>query len=773
MDERRAIRVSAMGSPMVTPNWSDPKIFYNRKILLGNETRSPWDELIPPPRAWYEDTKREERGERDERLFGLDKQTSSTHPLPCRKKKYGMCSEPALSAIQKAKAPESKTKKEKKKSRKKKVFQTAETTTDEGLGDEAELGDNLQHVETVKLSLEHEQKSTPENNLQLPDTITAPADNTSVDKRQAKLRSRETIIRNFDISREVLHSEIHFVLPYLSVAETPTLAVDPPTEDVTLAKDTPPVDDAPAANILRNSTHLKTLSSSHNGRVETTTILDHEFPNISVREQKSIPEALLEQLKSLRHQLAKKERDIKSARNQSVVATRTTVEKVKKKHAEEIEKLRREHSRNLQELEAQHTLEYNELREQRDETEAKREKDTIDLQKLRHVCEKLRGEVKSLQITLDTELAEFVNVKRELECLKMKESKQALLVGLLNIEVTERATKQRELEQRLVIAEEKCTARHQKISEYSADNIKLRDEIFLARSQGFLPTQHTESGTVEFWNNRLRLKEESDLKSKTQGLEKEIIRLRKILEEICIQSPEATSENVEQWDIASQLHAKVTKLEMEVSSLKQDRDLKAPLIQLAVDIRLRYLEIARETAFQTSRTDENKVIIMNGNIAAHRANGAVDAAIFKAGLVPACYKEAATKIFEHLYLLLPEQYGCWSPKTQRIQDCSATLASLKLQNNFKQSEWERGEHEKIRQKLISLSSSMSEDDFESSKEVEQLVVKLEYLNGQIVERDRAKHPRPTGKWESFAPNVDTSERPGSGLDGVEERRRMD
>jgi hypothetical protein len=54
--------VSTMVSPMVTPDWSDPRIFYNRRILLGGETRNSWDELVPHLRAWYEDTKREEKG---------------------------------------------------------------------------------------------------------------------------------------------------------------------------------------------------------------------------------------------------------------------------------------------------------------------------------------------------------------------------------------------------------------------------------------------------------------------------------------------------------------------------------------------------------------------------------------------------------------------------------------------------------------------------------------------------------------------------------------
>lgn len=105
------------------------------------------------------------------------------------------------------------------------------------------------------------------------------------------------------------------------------------------------------------------------------------------------------------------------------------------------------------------------------------------------------------------------------------------------------------------------------------------------------------------------------------------------------------------------MRLKVSELEKEVTSLEKDRDLKAPLIQPAVDIRLRYFEYARETALGISRAEVDRAVIMNGNIAAHRANSALDAAIFKAGLVPEHYLETATKVFEHLYLVLPSEYG--------------------------------------------------------------------------------------------------------------------
>lgn len=64
------------------------------------------------------------------------------------------------------------------------------------------------------------------------------------------------------------------------------------------------------------------------------------------------------------------------------------------------------------------------------------------------------------------------------------------------------------------------------------------------------------------------------------------------------------------------------------------------------------------------------------------------------------------------------------------------MKSLKLANHFNQSVREREEQEKILKKLIVLLKPMTDEEIEASAEVEGLVVRLEYLNDQIVERDR-------------------------------------
>jgi hypothetical protein len=111
--------------------------------------------------------------------------------------------------------------------------------------------------------------------------------------------------------------------------------------------------------------------------------------------------------------------------------------------------------------------------------------------------------------------------------------------------------------------------------------------------------------------------------------------------------------------------------------LESDRDLKAPILQIGVDVRLRNLEQARETLLNVSRDETNRTIVMNGNTAAHRANGAVDAAMFQAGLISDEYMEEAKEIFKQMYQVEPSEYGCWSPKLLRLIDCQATVSTVK------------------------------------------------------------------------------------------------
>jgi hypothetical protein len=540
----------------------------------------------------------------------------------------------------------------------------------------------------------------------------------------------------------------------------------------------PPITSADGSAVLEQTTQSenakaetvgasygKQIPHSEASKVATITISRLRVPTSLIRKPKSTIELLQDEVKSLKHSLEKKDRDLKSTRNQATAAARAGLELVKRKHDEELlgvrEGLTSNHGHLIQELEYR----YDDLKAKKGDVEAQREKATFDLRQLRQVHEKLRDEFKISQRNLETETAKFTKVKLEADALRAEKDRQSLTIGLLKSEKSDVVEKNRQLEEEVGSLKATFSDRSKIMAGYSTENLKLRDELFLVRSQGVLSPEKPVFNELGEWKTKyqkLLVQHKADksdiegLKRQMKGVDDERIRLRSIIEEKEKQLSKLGEVNQKQTKEirqlslkASEMKKKVSELKMEASELKKevselqkDRDLKAPMIQPTVNIRLRYLEYARETALGIPRAEGNRAMIINGNIAAHRGNGALDSAMFKAGLVPEHYLEKATKIFEHLYLVSPLEYGNWSPRTLRISDCRATLMTLKPANSFNQSVTERGEHDKILNRLIETLQSMTDEEIEASKEVAELVIRLEYLNDQIVERDRAKNFRP-------------------------------
>ncbi|KAE9378743.1 hypothetical protein N431DRAFT_460073 [Stipitochalara longipes BDJ] len=191
----------------------------------------------------------------------------------------------------------------------------------------------------------------------------------------------------------------------------------------------------------------------------------------------------------------------------------------------------------------------------------------------------------------------------------------------------------------------------------------------------------------------------------------------------------------------SQQDATIKDLKLEVSKLEMDRDLKAPLLQIGVEIRLRNLEHARETLLEVPRGEINKAIIMNGNLAAHSAIGAVDAAMFKADLVPENFVEEATKVFKKMYQIEPSRYGIWCPKVLRLMDCRATVNTVKAFRGRNASADLRDERCDVDNRLIELHNSLGQREFETNEEVDELIQRLELLTTEIVQVDRSRGGR--------------------------------
>lgn len=171
--------------------------------------------------------------------------------------------------------------------------------------------------------------------------------------------------------------------------------------------------------------------------------------------------------------------------------------------------------------------------------------------------------------------------------------------------------------------------------------------------------------------------------------------------------------------------------------METDRDLKAPILQIGVDTRLRNFEQARET-LQAGWDDIDHGVVMNGNIAAHCANGAVDAALFKAGLVPDDYLANATEAFKELYMLAPSEYDNESPKSKKVIDCQATIITLKALDRRTNSSGLRDKFYEVEGKPLELKNTKTAREFDSHLDVDVLLGQLERLTKVIVQLERSK-----------------------------------
>lgn len=126
----------------------------------------------------------------------------------------------------------------------------------------------------------------------------------------------------------------------------------------------------------------------------------------------------------------------------------------------------------------------------------------------------------------------------------------------------------------------------------------------------------------------------------------------------------------------------VEQLANQVEELEKEKDMLAPLLRVGAAVRLRNLEQALETIMDVRHRDLNQAAIRTGNIAAHRANGLADCALFEGGFVAEEFMEKATKVFEKLYQVTPSAYRHFDSRSRRVIDCEATMATHKTLNRY-------------------------------------------------------------------------------------------
>jgi hypothetical protein len=179
------------------------------------------------------------------------------------------------------------------------------------------------------------------------------------------------------------------------------------------------------------------------------------------------------------------------------------------------------------------------------------------------------------------------------------------------------------------------------------------------------------------------------------------------------------------------------------SEWDEEMKMKAPLVKLAVDIRLRVFEQYRKSKPHIFGKEVDDAIIQNGNKAAHRAYGGIDAAIFKVGLIPESYLEEAKHVFRKLYQAEPHEYPKLSPKALRHLDCQASIKiNQQIPGTEIKSRWERGQWDHLEKVLWDLENRLSRVEFEMSLEAEEHIQKLEQLTDLIIDLDRGRNIRP-------------------------------
>jgi hypothetical protein len=438
------------------------------------------------------------------------------------------------------------------------------------------------------------------------------------------------------------------------------------------------------------------------------------------------PRSLLEVQKD---ELAKKDRDLRSARARATQA-RLKAEKIEKARDEEISQLRRD-------LHAEHKVQCENLKQECRDIEAERDKATIDLRKLREGYEKLKSEKEKIQKKLFDTKAAAMTLQKQNSSLRESNSKGLMMNSLRRAEALDMQRKCRNLEADLALERGRCARLSQSITTLEMSNRDIRAQKSQQDSSSFREGLNIRNDYYRLSREHQALKvERDDFKRETNDAKKELQDHQS--QTASLQSKLALVELDMQILKESDKYSigVIRETCKELDCLKRERDLLEPIIYTVRDISLRIFEQAREIVYDLSRGYVDRAIIQNGNRAAHSANGLFLSALFQANLIPEEYLDNATEIFEELYGMPPKHYGHRCQVLRRAADCVATLRTLKPLNNGRGSIHLREEHESW---VALLPDYRGAGDAYADHDPEAFIDRLEFLTEQIVEIDRRRN----------------------------------
>ncbi|TGO07427.1 hypothetical protein BTUL_0278g00100 [Botrytis tulipae] len=377
----------------------------------------------------------------------------------------------------------------------------------------------------------------------------------------------------------------------------------------------------------------------------------------------------------LMEKMARQERDLKSAKTQAG-SLRAEIEVLTQKHRLEMQK-------QLDQRNESHRKEMDAMKLDLEEAQAARQKASTDLRKVREKNSAVRTERRELDLRLVAMDEEVVRLGEKISTLETQKNDALESAESLFRALKLSAQDVTDFQLKLNVVQEHSATFQQQVRSLRVENHRIRQEQSrtastsnrLQQLETKYETLKTDYYTLEDEHNELQedasryRSEREEYKEEVEYYKKKRNALRDKLESV-----EASLEKMS--DRYASMLCSRDAVRQNYQDLKKTHDIREPLVKIGADIRLRFLDQARETALGISRCEADMALRTNGNVAAHRGNAAADAALFKGNLIPEEYEEEAEEIFEKLYNHKSSAYPFFDGVSERQNDCESTLSTI-------------------------------------------------------------------------------------------------
>ncbi|ESZ97663.1 hypothetical protein SBOR_1945 [Sclerotinia borealis F-4128] len=217
------------------------------------------------------------------------------------------------------------------------------------------------------------------------------------------------------------------------------------------------------------------------------------------------------------------------------------------------------------------------------------------------------------------------------------------------------------------------------------------------------------------------------------------------LEARIFEQDQEIKENKQQLEDADEhckfVEAERKALKQEVRAMKMEMEAQEEktniLARIGAAVRIRYLEQAKSQVMGLSPAKYNAEFIRRGNDAAHRAYGAVDAAIFTGNFLEDGEKTQLEGVFGLIYdNISPQHYGNLPPKMLQAIDYQGSIISLYALNNGAMSIRDRQAASDSMQFLRDKLLELGDDGFEINEDVSRHLNRMGELAFLIITKSR-------------------------------------